>query len=130
VVGGGTPTATIKARWSFGGQPLWEGEEDEGAGRRRVSARHTRREGQDARGRGRGVGEAVAGAATVWCSAGGRSGTTLMGGVPPVGECVREGEVGVRRRDLMGCGRVVGRKLRGPRKDKEEGKKSRPAVLG
>jgi hypothetical protein len=128
VVGGGTPTATIKARWSFDGRPLREGEEEEGAGRRRVSARRTRREGQEARGRGRSVGEAVAGAATGWCSAGGRSGTTLTGGVPPVGESVREGEVGVRRRDLMGCGSVVGRKLSGPRKDKEEGKKRADCV--
>jgi hypothetical protein len=43
---------------------------------------------------------------------------------------VREGEVGVGWRDLMGRGRVVGRKLSELRKVKEEGKKSGPAGLG
>jgi hypothetical protein len=62
-VGGGTPVATIKARWSFGGWPLREGEEWEGAGRRRVSARRTRGEGEEVRGRERGAGEATAGTA-------------------------------------------------------------------
>jgi hypothetical protein len=60
VVGGGTPAATIKARWSFSGWLLREGEQGEGAGRRWVSARRTRGEGQEARGRGRGAGEAAA----------------------------------------------------------------------
>jgi hypothetical protein len=84
-VGGGTPAATIKARWSFGGRPLREGEEEEGAGRRRVSVWRTREEWEEARGRGRGTGEAVACVATGWRSAGGRSGTTLTGGSrPPV----------------------------------------------
>jgi hypothetical protein len=42
--------STIKARWSFGGRQLREGEEGEGAGRRRVSVRHTKGEGEEARG--------------------------------------------------------------------------------
>jgi hypothetical protein len=91
-VGGGTPAATIKARWSFGGRPLREGEEGEGAGRHRVSARRTRREREEARGRGRGGGEAAAGAAK------GGWGRHEVGEAPdmrapPVGERVREGEV-------------------------------------
>jgi hypothetical protein len=107
-VGGGTPAATIKARWSFGGRPLREGEEGEGAGRSRVSARRIRGEEEEARGRGRGAGEAVVGAAMEAGMDWGRLevGDDPDGWVPRVGESVREGEISVGRRDLMGRGLV------------------------
>jgi hypothetical protein len=43
------------------------------------------------------------------------------GWVPPVGESVREEEVGVGRRDLMGRKRVLGRKRCGPVRGKKKG---------
>jgi hypothetical protein len=43
------------------------------------------------------------------------------GWVPPVDESVREGEVGVGRRKLMGHGRVVGRNRCGPVRKKRKG---------
>jgi hypothetical protein len=94
-VGGGTPAATIKARWSFSGRPLREGEKGEGAGRRRVSARCTRGEGEETRGRGRGIGKA-----TAWRGHGVALGRREVrddpdGWVPPVGKSVRKGVVGV-----------------------------------
>jgi hypothetical protein len=67
----------------LGAWSLREGEEGEGVGWCRVSARRTRGEREEARGRGRGAGEAVGGAATGWRSAGGRSGMTLTGGSRP-----------------------------------------------
>jgi hypothetical protein len=52
------------------------------------------------------------------------------GWVPPVGESVREGEVGVGRQYLMGRGRIVGRKLSRLRKDKEkEGGREREGLV-
>jgi hypothetical protein len=116
VVGGGTPTTTIKAQWSFGGWPLRKGEEGEGAGWRRVGAWHTRGEGEDAWGRGRGARKAVAGAAK------GGWGRREVGEAPdrrapPVGERVREGEVewagGGCWVEIGSCGPAAGKKRKG-----------------
>jgi hypothetical protein len=72
----------------LGAWPLREGEEGEGAGWCRVSARRTRGEGEEVRGRGRGAGEVVAGVKPLSGSCQlSPAGTSLTGGAHRSDRC-------------------------------------------